>query len=71
MHQLFYGCNSLKKLDVSGWKTNKVEDMSYLFDSCFVVDKLDVSNWNTSKVKVLSYMFRKLSCGHGTECFRL
>ena len=34
MLQMFYNCNALTSLDLSGWDTSKVTDMRYMFAGC-------------------------------------
>ena len=53
---MFHGCSGLTKLDVSGFNTSYVKDMSYMFMYCKVTS-LDVSGFNTSNVTDMSYMF--------------
>ena len=31
---MFYGCSSLKELNLSNFNTNNVTDMKYMFDGC-------------------------------------
>ena len=56
MYQLFGGCPSLKKLNVSNWDTSKVVNMGNMFSTCGF-SELDISNWNTSKVTNMWAMF--------------
>ena len=53
-------CNSLTKLDVSNFDTQKVADMSFMFPGCSNLTTLDFSNFNTKKVTDMGSMF--LSC---------
>ncbi len=53
----FYGCSSLAALDVSGWDTGNVTNMSYMFSGCSSLAALDVSGWDTGNVTNMSYMF--------------
>ena len=55
----------LTKLDVSGWDTSKVGEMSCMFYGCDQLTELDVSNWNTSNVESMYYMFA--GCGKLVE----
>ena len=34
MGYMFYGCSSLKKLNLSNFNTNNVTDMDYMFSEC-------------------------------------
>lgn len=64
MGGMFYGCTSLKILDVSNWDVSKVKNFSGMF-SCssdygttpMIIDTLDVSNWNTSSATDMNSMF--------------
>ena len=44
-------------LDLSGWKTSNIKDMSDMFDYCDSLESLDVSGWDTSKVEDMNWMF--------------
>ncbi len=52
--------SNLKVIDLSGFNTSKVTDMSYMFSNCFSLTDLDLSNFNTSKVTWMEGMF--LNC---------
>lgn len=56
MHWMFQGCKVLTSLDVSGFVTDKVNNMDGMFAYC-PFTTLDVSNFNTAKVTVMSFMF--------------
>lgn len=56
MHWMFQGCRVLTSLDVSGFNTDKVDNMDGMFAYC-PFTKIDVSNFNTSRVKNMSFMF--------------
>lgn len=58
MYCMFSDCNSLKKLDISGWNVSDIECMSSMFCSCFSLEELDISRWNVSKVNDMVYMFK-------------
>ena len=47
----------LNKIDLSGWDTSDITDMSKMFNSCYFLKSLDVSGFNTSKVTNMSNMF--------------
>ena len=57
MWEFFSGCSSLTSLDVSGWNTEKVTDMSYLFNGCSSLTELEVEEWDTANCKKMDYMF--------------
>jgi surface protein len=44
---MFYGCGSLKALDVSGFDTHDVTDMSRMFYGCGSLEALDLSGQDT------------------------
>ena len=54
---LFNGCENIRTLDLSGWKTSNIKDMSDMFDYCDSLESLDVSGWDTSKVEDMNWMF--------------
>ena len=64
LSRLFYNARSnsissgIKSLDLSGWKTSNVEDMSYMFSWCTDLESLNLSGWDTSKVRSMTQMFR-------------
>jgi surface protein len=57
MKQMFYYCQNLSSIDVSGFNTSKVTDMSEMFDNCTKLTSLDVSGFDTGNVKDMSLMF--------------
>ena len=64
LSRLFYNARAnsigsgIKSLDLSGWKTSNVEDMSYMFSWCTDLESLNLSGWDTSKVRSMTQMFR-------------
>ena len=55
---LFYVIgNGVKTLDVSGWNTSNVKNMSSIFYGCYNFKSLDLSGWKTSNVKDMAWMF--------------
>ena len=55
---LFYGIgNGVKTLDLSGWKTSAVKDMSKMFFQCSGIESINLSGWDTSNVKNMHEMF--------------
>ena len=54
---MFWGCSSLRSLDVSSWNTSKVTNMSSMFADCSRLTSLDVSNFDTSNVNDMNSMF--------------
>lgn len=62
MFGMFTGCG-LTSLDLSGFDTSKVTDMSAMFNHCIDLTQLDLSSFNTSKVTNIFYMF--------SDCYKL
>lgn len=56
MKGMFSGSKVLE-LDLSGWDTSNVQDMSYMFGAAQHLSKLNVADWDTSKVQDMSSMF--------------
>ena len=60
LSELFLGiCWGFKTLDLSGWNTSNVKNMSEMFSYCNSLKSLDLSGWNTSDVESMSGMFRE------------
>lgn len=59
MVNMFYGCSSLKYLDLSGFDTSGVSNMCGMFESCSSLKSLDLSSFNTLNVTDMSWMFDK------------
>lgn len=58
MSYLFYGCEALEKLDLSGLDTGEVTTMKGMFSNCTKLSKLSgYENWNTGSLLSISYMF--------------
>jgi surface protein len=58
---MFNNYNSLTSIDLSGWDTNNVTNMSYMFNNCNSLTSIDLSSWNTNNVTNMSYMFHSCS----------
>jgi len=58
---MFFGCHSLKSIDLSIFNTNNVYDMSYMFNGCKSLKSIDLSSFNTYNVNNMSYMFYNCS----------
>lgn len=53
---MFYGCNNIRKLDLSSFDTSKVNYMDWLFaNSSF--DSINLNSFNTSNVRNMDFMF--------------
>ena len=63
MGAMFYNCSSLKTLDFTGFKTNKVALMDWMFGGCSSLDNLDLISFNTANVQTMSQMFK--------DCYQL
>ena len=57
MALMFYGCSSLKYLELSNFSTSKVTEMDDMFYDCKNITDLNLSNFNTSNVTNMSTMF--------------
>ena len=49
--------NKLESLDLSGWKTSGVKNMSYMFYEFTMLESIDLSGWDTSNVENMYGMF--------------
>ena len=58
---MFYNCNALTSVDMSGWDTSNVTSMTNMFSSCKALTSLDVSSWDTSNVTDMSRLFEVCS----------
>ena len=54
---MFNWCSQLKDLNLSGWNTSKVQDMSFMFQECSQLKYLNLSGWDTSQVQIMFAMF--------------
>ena len=50
-------CGGVKTLDLSGWKTSGVKNVSWMFYECRMIESIDLSGWDTSNVENMSLMF--------------
>ena len=57
MNHMFYGCSSLKELNLSNFNTIAVTDMSDMFYRCSSLTSLNLSSFNTSAVTNMRGMF--------------
>ena len=57
MNYMFYGCSSLKELNLSNFNTNNVKDMRSMFFGCSSLKELNLSNFNTNNVRDMIKMF--------------
>ena len=55
---MFFGCESLKKLDLSKFNTSNVTNMSFMFYECSSLKELiNISNFDTTNVSNMHAMF--------------
>ena len=54
---MFCGCSSLTDINMSGFNTSRVTNMSGMFDSCTSLTDLNLKNFNTSNVVNMRCMF--------------
>ena len=59
MSNMFYGCRSLKELNLSKWDVSNVTNMSYMFYGCISLRKLNLSGWEISWRTLTNNMFFK------------
>ena len=57
----FYGCESLRSIDLSGLDTSSVTSMASMFGGCSGLKSLDLSSFDTSQVNNMSFMFEGCS----------
>ena len=59
MHNMFYGCSSLKEINnLSKLKTDNVTSMSGIYLDCSSLREIDLSNFKTDKVTSMRVMFK-------------
>lgn len=54
---MFHGCITLERLDLSHFRTENVVTMMSMFEACYNLKELDLSNFNTENVINMSKMF--------------
>ena len=57
MAAMFLQCLNLEKVNVKGWDTTNVKNMSSIFFDCPKLHKLDLSNFKTPNLKMGEMMF--------------
>ena len=55
---MFYGCKSLKSIDLSSFDTEQVTNMKRMFYDCSSLESLDLYNFNTDMVDNMEEMFK-------------
>ena len=59
MSQLFWGCINLETVNISGWKTPNLTDMTSMFDSCNSLKKITgIESLDTSNVTNMFAVFQ-------------
>lgn len=53
----FYGCESLRSVDLSGLDASRATSMTSMFDGCSSLSSLDLSPLDTSRATNMSFMF--------------
>ena len=53
---MFYGCSSLKELNLNNFNTNNVIDMCWMFYGCSSLKELNLNNFDTNNVINMSGM---------------
>ena len=56
-NHMFFGCEFLQALDLSGFDTKNINNMSCMFYNCKMLKNINLLNFDTQKVKNMSYMF--------------
>ena len=57
MQYMFYDCNLLPNIELTGFNTANVTNMRGLFYKCHQLQTIDLSSFNTAKVTDVSWMF--------------
>ena len=54
---MFFNCDKLEEIDVSGWNTKNLTNTWGMFWYCNALKTLDLSSWDTSSLTSTGYMF--------------
>lgn len=57
LNNMFYGCYSLKSVNLSNWNTDNVTDMGGMFNNCYSLKTLNLSNLNTTNLNKIGDAF--------------
>ena len=57
MGGMFWGCSSLKEINLSNFNTNNVTKMYRMFYGCSSLKEINLSNFNTNNVTDMGGMF--------------
>ena len=58
---MFFGCSSLKELNLTNFNTDNVTSMWQMFSGCSSLKELNLTNFTTNKVKDMRSMFSECS----------
>ncbi len=61
VYAMFYGCTSLKEIDLSNHDMRNVTDMNFMFYGCNNLTKVNLANLKTQNVKSMLGMFYECS----------
>ena len=62
MNGMFYGCSSLKELNLNNFNTNNVTHMNSMFSGCSSLKELNLNNFNTNNnLTDIGWMFSRCS----------
>ena len=61
MDGMFYGCSSLKSLNLSNFDTSSVTTLEHTFNNCNSLKSIYLTNWNTTSLRAFNYTFA--NCG--------
>ena len=64
---MFFRCEKLTELDLSGFDTSSVKNMDNMFFKCKSLTELDLSSFDTSSVEDMGNMFQ--SCDNLTTIY--
>ena len=56
-NHMFYGCTSLKSINLSSFNATNVEDMFYMFYGCYSLQSINLSSFITNNVNNMGGMF--------------
>ena len=56
MNDMFYNCRNLKEINLSKFKVDKVQNVSWMFCKCLSLGYLNIANFNSKKIKDLNFM---------------
>jgi len=57
MNSMFFGCSTLKELNLSSFNIDNVSNLSHMFSYCFSLKELKFPNFNTNNFKDINDIF--------------